>query len=189
MWKPRPHVCGRRRRWSEQAAGVTSYFLNLTKTHAYEPPDSPESRFVAKRVRCARAVLPRWHSRHRSEARRGQLRSICSATQRPISAIRTHNITSAGYICSHRHSQGQRAGRPLAAPGGQQGAAQRAGDLGGMCLKGRACAAARNGLGLADACQGWRQLAGRRGIAETYRSALAQASMDERTQAGRLRKN
>src|SRR5262245_18899555 len=23
------------------------YFLNLTKTHAYEPPDSPESRFVA----------------------------------------------------------------------------------------------------------------------------------------------
>jgi uncharacterized protein len=162
------------------------YFLNLTKSHAYEQPDSPESRFVAS----AFVALGQYY-----------LDGIPDTAVKPDAAVAIDLFRHAASYFGDPDAQyhlgrlyllgtgtakdGVQAARwlRLAANKGQHSAQAM---LGSMLFKGQVVARqpamglalltlAKDGAGSQDA---W--------IAETYRSALAQASMDERAQAGRL---
>jgi len=162
------------------------YFLNLTKTHAYEPPDSPESRFVAS----AFVALGQYY-----------LDGIPDTAVKPDAAVAIDLFRHAASYFGDQDAQyhlgrlyllgtgtakdSVQAARwlRLAANKGQHSAQAM---LGSMLFKGQGVAR-QPAMGLA-----WLTLAkdgaGSREawITETYRSALAQASMDERTQAGRF---
>jgi TPR repeat protein len=162
------------------------YFLNLTKTHAYEPPDSPESRFVAS----AFVALGQYY-----------LDGIPDTAVKPDAAVAIDLFRHAASYFGDQDAQyhlgrlyllgtgtakdSVQAARwlRLAANKGQRSAQAM---LGSMLFKGQGVSRqpamglawltlAKDGAGSQEA---W--------IAETYRSALAQASMDERTQAGRF---
>jgi TPR repeat protein len=162
------------------------YFLNLTKTHAYEPPDSPESRFVAS----AFVALGQYY-----------LDGIPDTAVKPDAAVAIDLFRHAASYFGDQDAQyhlgrlyllgtgtakdSVQAARwlRLAANKGQHSAQAM---LGSMLFKGQGVARqpamglawltlAKDGAGSQEA---W--------ITETYRSALAQASMDERTQAGRF---
>jgi len=162
------------------------YFLNLTKTHAYEPPDSPESRFVAS----AFVALGQYY-----------LDGIPDTAVKPDPAVAIDLFRHAASYFGDQDAQyhlgrlyllgtgtakdSVQAARwlRLAANKGQRSAQAM---LGSMLFKGQGVARqpaqglawlslAKDGAGAQEA---W--------ITETYRSALAQASMDERTQAARV---
>jgi len=162
------------------------YFLNLTKTHAYEPPDSPESRFVAS----AFVALGQYY-----------LDGIPDTAVKPDAAVAIDLFRHAASYFGDQDAQyhlgrlyllgtgtakdSVQAARwlRLAANKGQHSAQAM---LGSMLFKGQGVSRqpamglawltlAKDGAGSQEA---W--------ITETYRSALAQASMDERTQAGRF---
>src|SRR5215467_15589892 len=162
------------------------YFLNLTKTHAYEPPDSQESRFVAS----AFVALGQYY-----------LDGIPDTAVKPDPAVAIDLFRHAASYFGDPDAQyhlgrlyllgtgtakdGVQAARwlRLAATKGQRNAQAL---LGSMLFKGQGVAR-QPAVGLAwltlakdgaSAQEAW--------ITETYRSALAQASMDERTQAGRF---
>jgi TPR repeat protein len=162
------------------------YFLNLTKSRAYEQPDSPESRFVAS----AFVALGQYY-----------LDGIPDTAVKPDAAVAIDLFRHAASYFGDPDAQyhlgrlyllgtgtakdGVQAARwlRLAANKGQHSAQAM---LGSMLFKGQVVARqpamglalltlAKDGAGSQEA---W--------ITETYRSALAQASMDERAQAGRL---
>jgi TPR repeat protein len=162
------------------------YFVNLTKTHAYEPPDSPESRFVAS----AFVALGQYY-----------LDGIPDTAVKPDPAVAIDLFRHAASYFGDQDAQYQlgrlyllgtgtakdsvQAARwlRLAANKGQRSAQAM---LGSMLFKGQGVAR-QPAAGLAwltlakdgaSAQEAW--------ITETYRSALAQASMDERTQAARV---
>jgi TPR repeat protein len=162
------------------------YFLNLTKTHAYDPPDSPESPFVAG----AFVALGQYY-----------LDGIPDTAVKPDPAVAIDLFRHAASYFGDPDAQYQlgrlyllgtgtakdsvQAARwlRLAANKGQHSAQAM---LGSMLFKGQGVAR-QPAMGLAwltlakdgaSSQEGW--------ISETYRSALAQASMDERTQAGRF---
>ena len=165
------------------------YFRSLTKAHAYDPPGTPHARFVAN----AFVTLGHFYLKGIPELRRqGRIRwwrTACSATRPPISAIRKRSIRSAACIC-------EGAGTPkdavqaarwlrLAADMGQRNAQAL---LGAMLFKGKDVsrqaamglfwltvakdAVAKEGGGPDDK---W--------ITDTYSSAFAQATEDERALA------
>jgi uncharacterized protein len=162
------------------------YFLNLTKTHAYEPPDSPESRFVAS----AFVALGQYY-----------LDGIPDTAVKPDPAVAIDLFRHAASYFGDQDAQyhlgrlyllgtgtakdGVQAARwlRLAANKGQRSAQAM---LGSMLFKGQGVARqAAQGLAWltlakdgANSQEAW--------ITETYRSALAQASTDERTQAARV---
>jgi TPR repeat protein len=162
------------------------YFLNLTKTHAYEPPDSPESRFVAS----AFVALGQYY-----------LDGIPDTAVKPDPAVAIDLFRHAASYFGDQDAQyhlgrlyllgtgtakdSVQAARwlRLAANKGQRSAQAM---LGSMLFKGQGVAR-QPAAGLAwltlakdgaSAQEAW--------ITETYRSALAQASTDERTQAARV---
>jgi uncharacterized protein len=162
------------------------YFLNLTKTHAYEPPDSAESRFVAS----AFVALGQYY-----------LDGIPDTAVKPDAAVAIDLFRHAASYFGDQDAQyhlgrlyllgtgtakdSVQAARwlRLAANKGQRSAQAM---LGSMLFKGQGVARqpaqglawltlAKDGASAQDT---W--------ITETYRSALAQASTDERTQAARV---
>jgi TPR repeat protein len=162
------------------------YFLNLTKTHAYEPPDSPESRFVAS----AFVALGQYY-----------LDGIPDTAVKPDAAVAIDLFRHAASYFSDPDAQyhlgrlyllgtgtakdGVQAARwlRLAANKGQRSAQAM---LGSMLFKGQGVA--RQGpLGLAwltVAKEGAR--ADEAWISDSYKSAMAQATMDERALAGKF---
>jgi len=168
------------------------YFRNLTKTHAYEPPDSPESRFVAG----AFVALGQYY-----------LDGIPDSAVKPDPIVAIDLFRHAASYFGDPDAQyhlgriyllgtgtakdGVQAARwlRLAATKGQRSAQAL---LGSMLFKGQGVArqpamglawltlakdGSANGAAKDGSQEAW--------IAETYRSALAQASSDERTLAGR----
>src|SRR5215813_8295238 len=161
------------------------YFRNLTKTHAYEPPDSQESRFVAS----AFVALGQYY-----------LDGIPDTAVKPDPAVAIDLFrhaasyfgdSDAQYHLGRLYLLGTGTAKDsvqaarwlrLAANKGQRSAQAL---LGGMLFKGQGVAR-QPAMGLAwltlakegaGADEAW--------ITETYRSALAQASADERAQATR----
>jgi len=161
------------------------YFLNLTKTHAYEPLDSQDSRFVAS----AFVALGQFY-----------LDGIPDTAVKPDPAVAIDLFRHAASYFGDQDAQyhlgrlyllgtgtakdSVQAARwlRLAATKGQRSAQAL---LGGMLFKGQGVAR-QPAMGLAwltlakegaGADEAW--------ITETYRSALAQASADERAQATR----
>ena len=162
------------------------YFLNLTKTHAYEPLDSQDSRFVAS----AFVALGQYY-----------LDGIPDTAVKPDPAVAMDLFRHAASYFGDQDAQyhlgrlyllgtgiakdSVQAARwlRLAATKGQRSAQAL---LGGMLFKGQGVARqpaqglawltlAKDG---ASADEAW--------ITETYRSALAQATADERVQAARI---
>jgi TPR repeat protein len=159
------------------------YFRNLTKTHAYDPPDSPESRFVAS----AFVALGQYY-----------LDGIPDTAVKPDPAVAIDLFrhaasyfgdSDAQYHLGRLYLLGQGTSKDavqaarwlrLAANKGQRSAQAL---LGGMLFKGQGVAR-QPGMGLfwltlakegASSQEAW--------IGETYRSALAQASADDRLNA------
>lgn len=161
------------------------YFRNLTKTHAYEPPDSPQSRFVAS----AFVALGGYY-----------LEGIPDSAVKPDAAVALDLFRHAASYFGDPDAQyhlgrlylfgkgtakdGVQAARwlRLAANKGQRSAQAL---LGGMLFKGQGVSrqaamglfwltVAKDGAGPEEA---W--------ITETYRSAFAQASVEERAFAYR----
>jgi exopolysaccharide production negative regulator len=171
------------------------YFRNLTKTHAYEPPDSQESRFVAS----AFVALGQYY-----------LDGIPGSAVKPDPAVAIDLFRHAASYFGDPDAQyhlgrlyllgtgtakdGVQAARwlRLAATKGQHSAQAL---LGSMLFKGQGVAR-QPAMGLAWltlAKDGASSLQAKDGatsqeawILETYRSALAQATADERLQAARF---
>jgi hypothetical protein len=162
------------------------YFLNLTKTHAYEPPDSQESRFVASAfVALGQYYLdgiPDTAVKPDAAVAIDLFRHAASYFGDPNAQYHLGRLYLLGTGTAKDSVQAARWLR-LAANKGQHSAQAM---LGSMLFKGQGVARqpamglawltlAKDGAGLQEA---W--------ITETYRSAVAQASTDERTQAVRF---
>ena len=162
------------------------YFLSLTKTHAYEPPDSQESRFVAS----AFVALGQYY-----------LDGIPDTAVKPDAAVAIDLFRHAASYFGDPDAQYHLGRLYLLGTGTAKDGVQAARWLrlaaykwqrsaqamfGSMLFKGQGVAR-QPAVGLA-----WLMLAKdgassqEAWITETYRSALAQATMDERTQASRV---